>query len=482
MRRHSSAAKRRRWSLGTLCIALVALLFVGAAPAAAGQIVWSKGGEIWTMRDDGYAPRVLVPLSAAPGMTDLRDPAVHPGGAVVTFEGSTNANRVTHSGLCGTFPMTYPCTTFHFGFWGTGAYRWSAGQTSRLSPAPAYCWNCSDGADEPEPRPDGSVVFTFMHCQGFMESIYTCESAIQTTSGESYPSCSDVESAAPSPTNPSEVAYTGCWSGGSPVVVVSGPARAGERVIGCDDAVASGPAWSPDGTKIVTSEIGVEPGLWMYSSAGGTCSDSLGYILTLPSGSTFSSPHFLGADRLVFEADGDLWTVPVTCDECVFPQDATRLTTTGDNHEPTWTADPLNVASPGGGGAPGGGGGGGGGGGNVPTADATGPVGSTQGTDKSQRVGRSKRLTLKITTSEPATASISGTISVPGRDPKLAPAPQSLAAGAKQVVKVKLGTKAVTALRKAWARRAAPKAKLAISLRDGAGNTTALAVRVTLRR
>ncbi len=433
------------------------------------------------MNDDGSGARVLVPLSAAPGMASLRSPSADPAGGVVLFEGSTNANHLTRTGLCGTVPFTYPCFTDHYGFNATGVYRWAAGATQRLSADPAYCWNCSGSFSDPAPRPDGSAVWTYTQCQGFLdEGNYVCEGAIQASSGEAYPSCSDVSQATPNPANPSQVVHTGCTSGGNSALVVTGPARAGEHVIACDDTTQEGPSWSPDGTQVVAAEGGTEPGLWIYGAGNTACfAGALRYAVEVPAGTTAASPRFVGSSgRLVFEASGELWTVAASCNRCAFPAAATQLTTGGNNHEPSWTSDPLTtppvVTPPGGGPAPG----------PVPgpAPDTTAPKLDAGKSPVSQRVSAKRRLTLTVTSSEAATLTVTGKVQVPGKDPVLAAVTATLAPGAKTTVRVKLSSKALKALRREWAKRHTPVAKLQLTLRDAAGNVATVKRQVKLRK
>ena len=199
-RPRSSQGRRAARSRRGRCGALVALLLLGlltAAQPAAATIAWSKGGDIWAMNDDGSGQRLLIPKAAAPGMQALRDPATTPGGSTVFFTGETTSNKVTRTGLCGVFPYQYSCTTTHYGFYSTGTYRWSAGTAQRLSPEPSYCFNCSDGTSEPEPRADGSYVGAFAHCQGFLDdSTYECVGSIVSSDGASYPAACNGESLA----------------------------------------------------------------------------------------------------------------------------------------------------------------------------------------------------------------------------------------------------------------------------------------------
>jgi hypothetical protein len=74
---------RLRAAIG-IAVALAAI--AASAPAASGEIVWSKGGDVWAMNDDGSEPRLLVSRTAV-GMDGLRPPRP-PAGADLRVEGT----------------------------------------------------------------------------------------------------------------------------------------------------------------------------------------------------------------------------------------------------------------------------------------------------------------------------------------------------------------------------------------------------------
>ncbi len=472
-------------------VAVAVAVVIPVAPAS-GTIVWSKGGDLWAMHDDGSVPHLLIPKSAAPGMTTLQNPGVHPAGTTVTFEGSTTANQVSRLGLCGTFPWQYSCTTYHFGFNATGVYRWAGGATvERLTGAPSYCFNCSASSIAPEPRSDGAVAYAFQHCQGFLdEGSYACVGAVKSTSSEAYPACTDLpDEPSPNPAAPSQLVYAGCTSGGNDALIVTGPDRAGEHVIGCDDAEQTDPSWSPSGDAVVAAEGGTDPGIWVYGAGNTACfAGSLRHAVVAPAGVTFSSPRFAGG-RIVFEAQGDIWSVPSTCNTCAFPGAATKLTTGGDNKDPAWTAADLATPVFGSGGSAGTGTGAGTGAGTTPGAtipgaaiDATPPALLLTATARQRILRQRKSILLKIRASEAATLTITGTIAVPGTDPKLKSVKRALPAGKTVTVRITVSAKALRAIRRAWARGRKAVAVLRITLRDAAGNTTKTTKRIALRR
>lgn len=442
-----------------------------AAPAAStGTIVWAKGGQIWAMNADGSNPRVLIPLSAAPGMNALTDPAVHPNGRLVAFNANTTANRVVNYAMCGVYPYQYPCNTTHYGFNATGTYRWDNGAVTRLTGAPAYCYNCSSGDDTPEPRADGHLVYRLQMCTGFLSGIYDCVASIKTTAGQSYPTCDEVVDPSANPVAAGQVAYTGCWTtSGDAAVVVTGPDRVGEHVVGCDDQSQRDPSWSLAGDQVVVAEDGVDPGLWVYGASNTACfSGSVRYAVVAPTSVPFSSPRFTGDGRIIFEAQGEIWSVPATCNTCAFPAQATQLTTGANNYDPAWTSDPLSIGStPGPGPGPGG--------------DTTAPTLNLGKTKKTQRVGKSGVLVVRLSSTEAATVKAMATIALPGKD-RSATGQRAVTAGASAKLKVKLGKATRTALNSAWKKGKKVVAKTTVIATDAAGNVGLRTVKVKLKR
>lgn len=446
------------------------------APAAAvgtGTIVWAKGGQIWAMNGDGSNQRLLIPLTSTPGMSSMSEPAVHPAGQLVAFNASTQQFKTTHFAMCGAFPYMYPCNTVHFGFNATGAYQWQNGQATRLTGAPSYCFNCTSGEDTPEPRTDGKLVYGFLMCTGFLgEGSYDCVGAVKSTSGEVYPSCDEPADPAPNPAAPGQVAYTGCIDAADNVdaLVVTGPDRAGERVIGCDDTQQSDPAWSPDGTHVVVSEGGTEPGLWVYAATNQGClGGERRHAVVAPADVTLESPRFTGDGRILFAAQGEIWAVPADCSGCTFPGAATRLTTGGDNAAPAWTSATLSAAGPGPGPTDPG-----------PPADTTAPTVTLGTTAPKQKVLKQRALLVSVRSNENAAVRVSGKITLPGKDATVT-AKGTAAAGKATTVKVRLSARTLRKVRAAI-RHGKVVAKLKVTVTDPAGNATVRAVKVRLVR
>jgi hypothetical protein len=462
---------------------LAAALFGVVASSAHAEVVWAKAGEIWAMHDDGSgARRLIAPADVPGGMNRLRSPMAAPSGARLVFTAETDVNRFTRTGLCGLFPYQYSCFTTHFGYNAAGTYRWTAGVSTRESAAPAYCLDCTSTSNDPSMREDGTIVSYVQLCKGFLsEANYQCTGGVQSTSGESFGACADVSGVAARPGS-TEVAYTGCLSSGQEALVVTGPSRVGERVVACDDAEQRDPAWSPVGDRVIVSEGGVEPGLWAYAPSNSGCfAGDLRRVLAAPAGTTFNDPAYLGADRVMFEAGGELWTVPAGCVACAFPGAATQLTTGANNSDPAWTSDALvtvaapnaGMVTPPAGVAPPG---------AVPTPDRSAPSLILRNVQRTQRVGARKRIVLHLVLSETGTITASGAVRSPGKDPAITSVTARVAAGVRATLTLKLGRKAMSALAKAWRARTTPKARIEFVVADAAGNHARSGITVILRR
>jgi hypothetical protein len=332
--------------------------FAVAQPASA-TIVYEHGREVWAMNDDGSDQRALAgggPLGMEAG---VGNPHVAPNGSTVVFEGSTNRNYHTCSG-----------GVQYWGLHTTGVYRWSDGVVSRLSQSPAPLQCATSWHLQPEARTDGRVLNLFWsnasgnQIKGFQSGPQDGPSDSGSPTG-----CDndiDLADPSPNPANPAQYVYLGCeGSGGSSAIALTqGSSHQG---FSFDDAPQLGVGWRSDGGLVAAIERGTEPGIWTYTPIPGNANPV--HVLNGTFGSDIGDDvSFAGAgnERILFASGGDIWSIPASCTAatCSFPGSATRLTTSGQNEDPSWTSASLRPASGGGttgGGTTGGGTTGGGG-------------------------------------------------------------------------------------------------------------------------
>jgi hypothetical protein len=394
-----------------LLVVSAVLIAISAPISAEADVVFEKGADIWVMEDDGTDARALVKGSDLSDMDGgLADPHVDPVGKTVVFTGNTARNKVVDYGTCGYYPYTYPCWTWHYGFNATGVYKLEDGAVTRVSGAPAYCYNCTMSDYSPELSAGAKRhAYSFMHCQGTRSAgSYACNSSLGVR-GEGEGSfgtvCGPDDAVLYDPTinpaNANQIAYSDCTvaSGENSVeaIYVAEPGRANEHPVACDDSTIEDPSFSPSGNRLVTSEKGTTPGLWIYDPTVNNClpgaSGTQALVNPDPDNISFSDPRFMGSDKLVFAVGTksgeswvyDLYTIAAGCNGCQFPSAATKLTEGGESSSPAWTSAALAVApvtppdnngggNNGGGGGNGGGDGGGGdngGGGEDRPADPT---------------------------------------------------------------------------------------------------------------
>ncbi|MBN9624575.1 MAG: hypothetical protein J0H06_16860, partial [Actinobacteria bacterium] len=150
---HRSGRSNRAGCVALLCAALLA---VAATPAAAGQIVYAHGPDIWAMNDDGSGAHPAVTVAQVPGMSSIGDPAVFPGGGTsIAFEGTTLAYLApVGSGPAGSCGLN--CT---------GVYTAAGGAVTRVSYAAAPCgpspsW-CDSFSISPAWTADGRIAYEY---------------------------------------------------------------------------------------------------------------------------------------------------------------------------------------------------------------------------------------------------------------------------------------------------------------------------------
>ena len=353
---------------GIAVLGFAALFAFAVAQPASATIVYEHGEEVWAMNDDGSDQRRLAEGGSLGMEAGLDDPHVAPNGSTVVFEGSTNRNYHTCGG-----------GSPYWGLHTTGVHRWRDGVVSRStqSPAPHQC--ASSWHLDPEARTDGRVLNLFWSKVDGSQ-LKTFQSGPQDGPADSFvpTGCEndiDLADPSPNPANPAQYVYLGCEGGGgdSAIAVSQGSTHQG---FSFDDAAQIGVGWRSDGGLVAAIERGTEPGIWTYTPIPGNANPV--HVLDGTFGSNIGDDlSFAGAgnERILFPANGDIWSIPASCTAatCSFPASATRLTTSGQNENPSWTSAALRppaptTTNPGGGGtntnpgtSPGGGGNGGGG-------------------------------------------------------------------------------------------------------------------------
>ena len=324
-------AALRRGTLVTVVVVLFAL--AGASPASA-TIVFERNNEVWAMNDDGSDQRVLATPGAL-GVDDLHRPHVAPNGSTVMFDGATNVNY--HG--CG-FP-----TKFYFGDHAGGVFRWRDGAASRLTGSPGGKGTCRTSTlSDAEATTNGRYMYVAYSAASGSSQTQTLRSASQEGGDPSLASStcdndSFLADPSPNPANPGQYAYLGCPgsnAGEIAIKVWTGTAHVTPSV---DDEIQRDVAWRADGGLLVAAETGQDPGIWTYPPAeGGPFIHALNGDVT---GVGFMGP---ANDRIVFAAQGDLWTIPANCTGCTMGN-ATRLTSSGGNSFPSWTSATLKPAA-----------------------------------------------------------------------------------------------------------------------------------------
>lgn len=401
-----------RLSLAGIALACLVL----AAPAAAGQIVYSHGGDLWVMNDDGSGQRPLASAAQIGGAIDAgstADPqpvSVQPGGTGVAFVAPPGAS-------CGLQTSNCPAL-----------YSLVGGRIARLtapsSPCGSVSVQCASEEEDPAVTADGRVVYDRLdtasaficpfYCGfsgGYSEAYYSrrldgsdAPVAWPVPAQGSDPEGEDPDFEGPTaadPADPSRIAYQGnAVTGGGetlyPVDAAGNPPTVNAAAY--DDSFLYGLAFSGGGSLLADIETGGEKGIWVYPSGQDANSAGAQFYWALEdpdNGQGTSLDHFLsglafvGDGELVFSADYNLYSLPARCwatpvgataqSNCHFPQDATPLTTDGTasapDTSPAWTSSTTPIAALGssGGGATGGGATGG----AAPTAA---PVGRQAGT------------------------------------------------------------------------------------------------------
>jgi hypothetical protein len=331
----------------------VAALAAAATPAHAGQFVYSKNGSLWAMNDDGSNQHVIANWADVPDTRALDDPSVQRNGTLVAF-------TAEWAGIHAEEIKWIPSLAGAGGVNSLGVYRLRDGAATRLTKPPFGCplAPCAQTEDQPDVANDGRVYYETNYYQwdlgfGYWEldtsafGIGERDAAAGQGDGAAFADACQGQAGrgrfgpAANPTNPAEIAYSGCSEGlfGPFDIDVSGanPSSAADDVVlGNDDERPTDLSWTPDGTHLLDAEGGNAPGLWTMS----VDPSNLGsvWMVDMRTASSWGSPHVLDDGRVAFDANGSLWTVPARCRSgsasaptCAFPADATLLVAGADD-------------------------------------------------------------------------------------------------------------------------------------------------------
>jgi hypothetical protein len=332
---------------------LALAIFLGllaAAPASAGQIVYSSNDNILVANGDGSGVRTLLTPADVPGATSLYNVHVDPNGSKVVFSA-----RTPYSGgiFCG-----FNCV---------GVYALDGDQLSRVSGRPIGCSGdpCLGLDVDPKITADGARVF-YERIYGEPGGQYGTPQTISNSyvapaveNGASQEvelskdavgaSCVRPGSFVPNPANQDEFAWVDCWPDFNSNL--SSALRVGNQTIGGDDYYELvGIAWRPDGQQLVTVENGEDKGIWLYNRDG---SGTPQHVLQVGAWDDINSqssvnPTFVGNDRIAYYWNGEIRTVSASCDRCA-PDQGSPLLASPDGDGLAWTSRTLPVIQRGGG-------------------------------------------------------------------------------------------------------------------------------------
>jgi hypothetical protein len=388
------------WVVGSL----VAALFCCAAPAFAGQIVYTHGGDLWVMNDNGTGQRLLATQAQVGGsiQNSAVDPgvSVEPGSTGIAFAASVPASDGSCSGNC------------------PGLWSLVGGKLTRLSPPPTDCSNgnptitCQTDYVSPTVARNGNVIYTYESLGlVFGCGIYYCgnsggyswEQEFQPVDGSGsaaawpLPAGSTantdaglepggfISNLASDPADPTKLVYNGNGQNSISCGQTAGASCAPLDVEGTSSGSPSvnqpsldsggyqAVAFSQDGSEIADIEDTTTPGIWVYPSSQSYTSNAPQFFWALkdPGQSSATSSNlvmngltFVGNDELVFSADDNLWSMTSSCwstqananspaPQCgtfgASPVNVTQLTTDGTasnpDSQPAWTSSTATVAS-----------------------------------------------------------------------------------------------------------------------------------------
>ncbi len=332
------------------CALALFLCLLAAAPASAGQIVYSSNDNILVANDDGSNVRTLLTPADVPGATSLYNVHVDPNGSKVVFSA-----RTPFSGgiFCG-----FNCV---------GVYVLDGDDLSRVSGNPIGCSGdpCLGLDVDPKITADGSRVFyeriygepggTYGTPQTISNS-YVAPAVDNGASQETELSkeavgadCARPGSFVPNPANQDEFAWVDCWPDFN--AGLSSALRVGSQTIGGDDYYEIvGIAWRPDGQQLVSVENGDEKGIWLYNRDGSGTPRQIVAVADWGSDNSQSSvnPTFVGNDKVAYYWSGQIRTVPTSCDKCA-PDQGSPLLASPEGDGLAWTGRSVPVPGQGGG-------------------------------------------------------------------------------------------------------------------------------------
>ena len=330
---------------GLLASLLVAATMLVFAPGAmAGQILFAHsegrdGADIWIMNDDGSNARPFITRSQIPdgAASTLSDPAVDESTGAVLF-----------NGFVGTFGGTN----------GEAVYVLKDGQITRLSRGGGQSGEGTTADSEPQPFGNGSFIFRGQSCTGTTcgVTVFETQSMSDTAADgqletrSQWPTACDgsgsLGTPAPNPVDPGQVAYGGCIDPSSfsqeRMLAVSGPNRAGEKIIAIDDQPHEQPTWRHDGGQVAAVERSSSAGLYVYDPTDDT-RDKRRVLAVQSFDSSLSSLTFMGNETLLFDRTiGDekrLYTIGTGCTDCNADTDAAVLKADPgqSSFDPEWT-------------------------------------------------------------------------------------------------------------------------------------------------
>jgi Tol biopolymer transport system component len=236
--------------------------------------------------------------------------------------------------------------------------------------------------------------------------------------------------------------------GGTPVALTLGPKD-------------FDPSWSPDGSHIVFSRSNGNAAIWVMDSNGANQHPLTPFALSGDDSEPTYSPD---GSQIVFERTSSVQYGPSPL--MVMNSDGSDVHPVTPASEYFYKADwqALHPVAP------------------APAADTTAPVLKLSAPRK-ESIGKG-RLYLFATSNEAATALVRGGSTVPVASKRLAlkRASRTLAPNTRTKIQLKLGKRSLRSIRSALAHHRRIKARLALSVTDGAGNVTRKALTIALKR